>query len=145
MASPNQEIQDYIQRELPASFSSDEIQEMYEAVAKDMVLLKKAPGMNDSKMGMILQQKHKKMAFSYPMIFFKTIKGEMKPDVLKSILGLKKKLDNNEISIDEARMGVIDGAKEDIKKNPKESRPQKPKGDVQEMTVLCKTDGSIQD
>lgn len=140
MSGPKQEIQDYIQNELPANFSADEIEEMYQAVLSDVTLLKKAPGMNERKMGMILQQKHKTFAFAYPSIFFKTIKGELDPEMLKSVLSLKKKLDTNEITLDQARMGVMDRAKEDIERNPKESRPQKPRGDVQEMTVLCRPD-----
>ena len=67
----------------------------------------------------------------------------MRPEVLRSVLSLKKKLDTKELSLDEARMGVIDGAKEDIKNNPKESRPHVPKGDVQELTVKVKADGSV--
>lgn len=144
MAGPREEIENYINKELPDNFSSDEIKDMYDALVKDMVLLKKA-GTNDAKMGMILQQKYKVLTFAYPSIYFKTIRGEMKPEMLKSILSLKKKLETKEISIDEARMGVIDGAKKDIEKNPKESRPHKTKGDVQELTVMCKTDGSIND
>ena len=138
---PRKEIEDYINKELPTSFSSDEIREMYDKLVKDVSLLKKekGPGMTDAKIGMLLQQKNKKMAFAYPSIYFKTIKGEMKPEMLDSLLRFKKKLDTKEISLDEARMKVIDGAKEDIRKNPKESRPQRSKGDVQEMTVLCKT------
>ncbi len=145
MSGPKEEIEKYIKNELPDKFSSADIKDMYDSLVKDMVLLRKAPGMTDSRMGLVLQQKHKVLMFAFPSIYFKTIKGEMKPDMLRSMLELKKKLDNNEISLDEARMGVIDGAKEDIKKNPKESRPQKPKGDVQEMTVLVQTDGSNQD
>lgn len=145
MPGPREEIQNYINKELPDKFSSADIKDMYDSLVKDMNALRRVVGMHDEKMGMILQQKHRVLMFAFPSIYFKAIKGEMRPDVLDSILSLKEKLDNNEISLDEARMGVIDGAKEDIKNNPKESRPQKPKGDVQEMTVLCKTDGSIQD
>lgn len=144
MSGPKEEIENYINRELPANFSSDEIYEMYEAVVKDVTLLKKAVGMTEQRIGLICQKKYKQFAFSYPLIFFRTIKGEMKPEMLKSILSLKKKLDNKDMSLDEARMGVIDGAKKDIERNPKESRPQKPKGDVQELTVMCKPDGSTQ-
>lgn len=144
MSGPKEEIENYISRELPANFSSDEIREMYEAVVKDVTLLKKAPGMNDSKMGMICQQKHKRFAFSYPGLFFKTLKGELDPEMLKSMLELKKKLDTDQISLDEARNGVIDGAKEDIKKNPVETRKKKvhPKGTVvQELNIKCKPEG----
>lgn len=141
MAGPNQEIQDYIQRELPANFSSDEIEDMYEAVEKDISLLKKAPGMNESKMGMILQQKHKRFAFSYPVLFFKTLKGELDPVMFKNMLGIKKKLDTNEITLDQARNGVIDGAKEDIKNNPVETRKKKVHAEgtvVHELNLKCK-------
>lgn len=143
MAGPKEEIDKYINNELPPSFSSDDIYEMYEALAKDVALLKRAPGMNESKMGMILQQKHKVLAFAYSGLFFKVLKGELKPEMLKSMLSLKKKMDTNEITLDEARMGVIDGAKEDIKMNPKETREKKvhPKGTVvQELNLKCKPD-----
>ena len=143
MSGPKEEIEDYINRELPVNFTSDEIMEMYENLEKDIALKKRIVGMTDAKLGMICQQNHRALAFAYPSIFFKTIKGEMRPEVLRSVLSLKKKLDTKELSLDEARMGVIDGAKEDIKNNPKESRPHVPKGDVQELTVKVKADGSV--
>jgi hypothetical protein len=145
MSSTREEIEGYISRELPASFSSDEILEMYQDLEKDVALLKRAPGMNDSKMGMICQQKFKRFAFSYPGLFFKTLKGEVDPEMLKNMLGIKKKLDENQISLDEARNGVIDGAKEDIKKKPVETRKKKAhaKGTVvQELSFKCKPDES---
>ena len=143
MSETKKEIETYIS-DLPPQFSADDIQGMHDALVKDMEKMKKT-GMSESTLGLQCQQNHRQFAFSYPGLFFKVLKGEMKPGMLNSMLNLKKKLDTKELSIEEARMGVIDGAKEDIKKNPKESRPKKAKGDVQEMTVNIKSDGSIKD
>lgn len=143
MSDTREEIENYINKDLPANFSSDEIRDMCDALQKDVVLLKKAPGMNDSKMGMICQHKHKMFAFSYPGLFFRIVKGELKSEVLNKILSIKHKMDMDEITLDQARMGVIDGAKEDIENNPVETRGKKvkPVGTVvQELNFKCKLD-----
>lgn len=143
MSNVKQEIDNFVEQELPDSFTSDEIWEMYTSVNNDIEKLRLVPGMNESKMGMILQQKHRKFAFSYSSIFMKLVKGEMKPEMFKSMLSLKKKLDTKEITLEQARNGVIDGAKKDIENNPKETRVKKvpKKGSVvQEVNIKCKPD-----
>ena len=148
MSGPKEEIENYINRELPANFTSDDIMNMYEDLEKDIILLKKAPGMNDSKMGMICQQKHKKFAFSYPVLFFKVLKGELNQDTLKKILKIKSQMDEKEISLNKARNRIIDGAKEEIKQNPIETRKKKVHSDgsvVQEMEIKCKVEDDVED
>lgn len=137
------EVRTYIKDELPELFSAEEIEAMYYILLKDIELLKKAPGMNQKKMEMILHQKHKKFAFSYSRIFFSTVRGEMNDKMFRSLLQLKAKLDKKEISLDKAREGVIDGAKEEIVQNPKDSRPVKkvtPGSTTQELVFECKPD-----
>ena len=144
MASPS--IKDEIEKnlsDLPNEFTSDQIETMYENLVKDMELLKKAPGMNQKKMEIILQNKHKKMSFAYPGIFFKVMKGEFSPERFKKMLELKKAMDNDEINLSDARNRVVDGAKEEIRLNPIENRPKKvskPGEIVQEINVKCKPD-----
>ena len=148
MSGPKEEIESYIKNELPANFTSDEIMDMYENLQKDITQLKKAPGMNDSKMGMICQQKHKKFAFSYPVLFFRSLKGELNPETLKKILKIKSQMDDKEISLDKARNRIIDGAKEEIKQNPIETRKKKAhaKGSVvQEMEIKCRVEDEVED
>ncbi len=129
--------------DLPNEFTSDQIEVMYENLIKDMELLKKAPGMTQQKMEITLQKRHKQMSFGYPGIFFRAVKGELGTEKFKHILSLKKKMDNNEITLSDARNRIVDGAKEEIRLNPKENRPKKaskPGEVVQEINVKCKPD-----
>lgn len=132
-------------KELPESFTSDQIGDMYDSLKKDIDKLKKVPGMTHSKMLSILGAKHKKFQFGYPGIFAKTLRGEIDENSLRSMLDIKSKLDFGDIDIDTARNRVIDGAKKQISENPKESRPKKiqPKGTVvQELKFSAKPDDS---
>lgn len=128
---------------LPPAFTSDEIKSMYDNLVNDMDKLRREPGMDQKKMEMILQAKHKKFVFSYPSIFFKTVKNELNPEMLKKMLELKKELDSNKIDISYARNRIVDNAKADIEANPASSRKKKvskPGEVVQEITVKCKPD-----
>ncbi len=141
---PRREIDDFIRRELPASFSSDEILGMFRGLERDVALLRKAPGMNDSRLGLICQQKHKRLAFSYPGLFFRTLRGEIDPSMLERTLDLKRAMDEDRITLAEARNRVIDGAKEDIESRPIGSRGRRkkkarPEGTVvQELSLRCR-------
>ena len=57
-------------------------------------------------------------------------------------------MDDKEISLDKARNRIIDGAKEEIKQNPIETRKKKvhSKGSVvQEMEIKCKVEDDVED
>jgi len=95
MSGPKEEIESYIKNELPANFTSDEIMDM-ENLQKDITQLRRVVGMTDAKLGMICQQNHKKFAFSYPVLFFRSLKGELNPETLKKILKIKSQMDEKE-------------------------------------------------
>lgn len=91
MESHRQHVENYIQNDLPQSFVASEISEMYTNVQKDIELIKTgSPSVNQKHMEMMLHQRHKKLAFSYPGLFFKTVREEVDPNMLKSLLTLYK-------------------------------------------------------
>lgn len=146
MASHRQQVEEFIENELPESFVSTNISEMYAAVERDIKLIKtKHPEMGQKRMELMLHQRHKKLAFSYPGLFFKIVRGEVDPIMLKSLLSLKEKLDENVISLENARNSVIDYAANQIhetKGKPRVKKP-KPRGTVvQELSFKCKPDDS---
>ncbi|CAN0246184.1 unnamed protein product [Ectocarpus sp. 6 AP-2014] len=146
MTNPNhrQAVEDYIANDLPESFVSSTISEMYAALERDIQLIKsKSPGMTQKQMEIVLHQRHKKLAFSYPSLFFKIVRGEVDPAMLASLLSLKQRLDERDVSLDDARNRVIDYAKiqiEETRGKPR-ARKAKPAGTVvQELSFKCKPD-----
>ncbi|CAM9139242.1 unnamed protein product [Ectocarpus sp. 8 AP-2014] len=144
MANHRQEVEDYIENNLPENFVSSTISEMYAALQKDMHLIKtKSPGMDQKQMELVLHQRHKTLAFSYPSLFFKLVRREVDPAMLKSLLRLKQSLDEEDISLDIARNRVIDYAKSQIDETRGKPRVKKakPMGTVvQELSFKCKPD-----
>lgn len=144
MANHRQEVEEYIEHHLPESFVASTISEMHAALQRDMQLIRsKSPGMAQKQMEMILHQRHKKLAFSYPSLFFKIVRGEVDPAMLQSLLNLKQSLDEKDISLDIARNRVIDYAKSQIEGTRGKPRVQKakPAGTVvQELSFKCKPD-----
>lgn len=144
MANHRQEVEDYIEKDLPESFVSSSISEMFSALERDIVLIKtESPDTSQKKMEMMLHQRHKKLAFSYPGLFFKIVRGEVDPMMLKSLLSLKQSLDEKNISLDAARNRVIDYAKNQIEDTRGKPRVEKtkPAGTVvQELSFKCKPD-----
>ena len=144
MASHHENVRDYIDNNLPQNFGSSGISKMCSDLQRDLHSLRSSVSrgdMSQKKMEMILHQKHKKLAFSYPGLFFKIVREEVDPVMLESLLGLKKKLDENSISLEDARNRVIDCAKHQIEKT--EGKPRirksKPPGTVvQELSFKCK-------
>lgn len=147
MTGCRKEVGDYIDNDIPEKFESASIAEMYADLEADINLIRKnSPEAPPRKVEMMLHQKHKKFAFSYPSLFFKIVRGEIDPKMFKSLLNLKENLDANTISLDEARNRVIDCAKMDIhasKDKPSARKREKPKGTVvQELSIRCKPDDS---
>lgn len=147
MANHREDVEDYIRDNLPESFGSSTISEMYADLEKDIKLIKtKSPAMSQKTMEMMLHQRHKKLAFSYPSLFFKIVRGEVDKEMLRSLLTLKQRLDENEMSLDDARNRVIDCAKNQFDKIQGQPRPKKkdkaPGTVVQELSFKCKPDDS---
>lgn len=146
MADHRQQVEQYIKNELPDRFGSGTISDMYADLQKDMAFIRaKSPGMDKKKMEMLLHQKHRKLAFSYPGLFFRIVRGEVNPEMLKSLLKLKESLDGNDIGLDDARNRVIDCAKKQIEETSGKPRTKKTKAPgtvVQELSFKCKPDDS---
>ena len=146
MASHRQQVQEYIDNDLPQKFGSRQISDMHADLQKDMDLIKAAcPTMGQKQMEMMLHQKHKEFAFSYPGLFFKIVRGEVDSEMLKSLLKLKENLDENNISLDTARNRVIDCAKSQIEETggrPRVKKVKAPGTVVQELSFKCRPDDS---
>jgi len=144
MANHRKEVENYIANNLPESFVACTISEMYAALERDMQLIRrKSPGVDQKQMEMMLHRRHKKLAFSYPSLFFKIVRGEVDPAMLQSLLSLKQSLDEKDISLDIARNRVIDYAKSQIEETHGKPRVKKarPAGTVvQELSFKCKPD-----
>lgn len=146
MANHCQQVEQYIKNDLPDRFGSVTISDMYTDLQKDIDFVRaKSPGMDRKKMEMMLHQRHRKLAFSYPGLFFRIVRGEVDPEMLKSLLKLKENLDGNSIGLDDARNRVIDCAKKQIEESGGKSRVKKTKAPgtvVQELSFKCKPDDS---
>lgn len=144
MINHRQEVEDYIENKLPESFVSSNVADMCSALERDIKIIKtRSPGMTQKQMEMMLHHRHKKLSFSYPGLFFKIVRGEVDPVMLKSLLSLKESLDEKNISLDTARNRVVDCAKSQIEKTRGKPRVKKAKPDgtvVQELSFKCKPD-----
>lgn len=87
-----------------------------------------------------LHQKHKTLAYSYPTLFFKTVRGEMDQHIFDTLMSLKSKVDAGEINNRKAKELVIDGAKRHVAgEAPRAAKPESREGGtVQEIVIKCK-------
>lgn len=116
--------------------SADEIESMYANLVKDVDSLLDN-GKNRVTIESLLHKKHETLAYAYPTVFFKTIRGEMDPHMFKSLMKIKKKVENGDLTDEGARRAVIDGAKAHVMSNPKRPRP-KPGSTTHEITTTCR-------
>ena len=146
MATPRQQVEEYIKNDLPRSFVSSKISQMYDDLEDDIKRVKtKSPAINQKQMEIMLHQRHKQLAFSYPSLFFKIVRGEVDPVMMRSLLSLKENLDDDKISLEAARNRVIDCAKsqiEDTKDRPRVKKAKPPGTVVQELSFSCKPEDS---
>ena len=142
MASHRQQVENFIQNNLPESHGASAISDMCADLEKDIQFIKtKYPVMNQKRMEMMLHHKHKKLAFSYPGLFFKVVRGEVDMGMVQALLKLKEDLDDNSISLADARNRVIDSAKRQIEETGNKPRVKKAKPPgtvVQELSFKCK-------
>lgn len=91
-----------------------------------------------------LHEKHKTLAYSYPSLFFKTVRGEMDQHIFDSLMNLKRKVDVGEIDNKKAKELVIDSAKRHVEgEAPRAAKPGKKEGGtVQEIILNCKLEDS---
>ncbi|AAR26832.1 FirrV-1-A8 [Feldmannia irregularis virus a] len=133
-------MQSYVKREisnLPGSFTSEEIDRMHSDLIKDMEAYRGHPHFDT-----VMCARHKTLAFSYPSLFYKTIKGDMEPHLLRSILHIKHLLDTGKISQDRAREMVVDGAKKQIEASQKTKNKSAAAsgGAEQAFAIKCQVD-----
>jgi hypothetical protein len=133
---------------LPDSFSADEITQMYEELETDVALLKQA-GIPQKTAEARLHQKHKTLAYSYPTIFFKAVRGEMDRHIFDTLLKIKRQVEDGEVSNERAKELVIDGAKSHVEgdaprlpiSNPKHSTSSS----VHEINIRCRVEDDQED
>lgn len=91
---------------LPASYTSEQIAIMCENLIKDVKekIYKEAD----------LHVRHRELAYSYPVFFFRIVRGEFDPHIFHSLLSIKSKLDRGDISDERARQLVVLGAKDQV-------------------------------
>lgn len=150
MADHRRQVEAYLKSEIPKTFDSRTISQMCADLQKDMDLIASnkdngQPRLSQKRMEMLLHQKHRRLSFSYPGLFFKIVRGEVDPHMLKSLLTLKGNLDDKSISLEAARNRVIDCAKTQIEgsRGKPRTRKAKPAGTVvQELRFECKPEDS---
>ena len=126
--------------QLPSSFSTNDIVRMYCELKKDMadMMSRKVP---QKTMECDLHNKHKKLAMSYPTVFFKTVRNEMNPNMFFSMMHLKKKVELGEMTDEQAKNSVIDAVKKQIEKaGPTPKKAVKPGESTTEFTTKVKMD-----
>ena len=141
MATKNKDVQKIKNdiKKLPSQMSSNEIVRMYCELKKDIVDFKNRGNMSPKQIEQVLHNKHKTLALSYPTVFFKTVRGEMDNNMFFYMMSLKKKVDEGQISNEEAKNYVIDGIKKSIEKNgPTPKKKQQPGQTVTEFSAMVK-------
>lgn len=140
MPGQRREIERKLEK-LPESFTSSEIEDMYKKLVADIAFLKeqKVP---QKAAEAELHRRHETLAYSYPTIFFKAVRGEMNQHIFDTLIKLKRKVESGEINNKRAKELVIDGAKRhvegDAPRAPKSAPHQG--GSVQEITLKCRVE-----
>ena len=135
---------EYIQNDLPESFFSCKISEMYDDLQQDICQFRtRSPDLSQNRLEMMLHQRHEKLAFSYPGLFFRIVRGEVDPVMLNSLLKLEENLADNNVTLGTARNRVIDCAKsliDETKDQPKKAKSKAAGIVVQELSFRCRPD-----
>lgn len=128
---------------LPESFAAKDIETMYNKLINDVRFLK-SRGVSLHEMESELHKKHKTLSFSYPTMFFKTVRGEMDEHMFKTLIKLKGRVDSGELTNVRAKELVIDEAKHQVEGGaPRPVRPKKEGGTVQEINIKRRIDEEI--
>ena len=140
MPGQRREIERALQQ-LPESFTAEQIIHMHSDLSSDVLLLKKNK-VPQKLAEARLHEKHKTLAYSYPTLFFKTVRGEMDQHIFDTLMNLKSKVDAGEINNKRAKELVIDGAKRHVEgEAPRAPKPElREGGTVQEITLKCKVE-----
>lgn len=140
MAGQRREIETQL-KELPESFTADQIKSMCEALEQDVEKLQKT-GMPREKAESLLHHKHKTLAFSYPTMFFKIVRGEMDKHIFETLLKIKERMESGEVNDEKAKELVIDGAKRHVEGAAPRLPPRRNTegSEVHEITMKCRAD-----
>lgn len=119
-------------KQLPRTYTTEQIVQMYRNLQDDVNLLR-TQGCVDVAIEQRLHNKHKTLAFSYPSLFFKVVKGEMSEFMFTKVMEIKQALDCGEITPEEAKDMIVDNAKKHVEGAA--PRPSRPKTDAPGATV----------
>lgn len=117
---------------------------MYHTLRKDVEKLK-TEGVPQAAAERMLHSRHKLLAFSYPTLFFKVVKGEMSEHIFTTSMTIKQRLDSGDISQEEARDLIVDSAKKHIGGvAPRPARPDGSQsgGSAQEIVIHAQVDAN---
>lgn len=138
MPGQRKEIENKL-KTLPDSFTAKEILVMYDELKKDIAGMK-TRGVPMKTMEMELHKKHSTLAYSYPIMFFRVIRGELPHEVFLKMMYLKNKVDKGKVSNEDAKKKVIDHTREYIEAHPERKNLKKDtsKLESQEFAFKCK-------
>lgn len=127
--------------QLPESFTAEQIDTMYRNLCAD-VNLPRDRNIPRQVYEAELHKKHETFAYSYPNLFFKTLRGEMDPHIFDTLMKLKRRVDHGDIDDKRAKELVIDGARRHVEgEAPRVARPTPVEGGtVQEINLKCKVE-----
>lgn len=133
-------------KKLPSSFTSTEITSMYRSLRADAEKLKR-DGVSQSAAEQRLHSTHKVLAFAYPTLFFKVVKGEMSEYMFTTAMQIKQRLDSGEITPEQAKDLIVDSAKKHIEGAA--ARPPRPANNApgatsQEVLIRAQVDEKLE-
>lgn len=129
-------------KQLPKSYTTAEISAMYVGLRADVDRFR-ASGVPQALVEQRLHSKHKTLAFAYPALFFKVVKGEMSEYMFTKVMEIKQDLDQGKITQEQARDLVVDNAKRHVEgAAPRPARPStnEPGTAVQEVVIRTQVD-----
>ena len=123
---------------LPPKYSVDEINIMYNDLIADMVTMKRQ-NKSQHYMERSLYNKHKKLSYGLPGMFFKIVRGELNQTIFRKSMDIKDAVDKGLITQNDAKRAIIDTAKHQIENSPgRVKKEAAPGSTVQEVTFQCK-------
>lgn len=115
---------------------------MYRRLRSDVDRLK-SEGVEQATAEQRLHNRHKTLAFAYPALFFRVIKGEMSEYMFTKVMEIKQELDEGNITQAQARELVVDNAKKHVEgAAPRRARTasNEPGSAVQELVIRTQVD-----
>ena len=129
-------------KQLPKSYTTTEIAALYRNLRADVDLMT-SRGVPARLMEQRLHNTHKTLAFAYPSLFFKVVKGEMSEFMFTRVMEVKQDMDSGKITPSEAQDLILASAKEHVEgAAPRPARPDKDDtgATVQEIVIKTQVD-----